>query len=64
MKLNQLYSNFKISKNLEFIFVLILIIISIAITFIYNSSKNYSEKNKYPLIKGENEKIHFFNYEA
>ena len=44
MKLNQLYSNFKISKNLEFIFVLILIIISIAITFIYNSSKNYSEK--------------------
>ena len=44
MKLNQLYFNFKISKNLEFIFVLILIIISIAITFIYNSSKNYSEK--------------------
>ena len=44
MKLNQLYSNFKISKNLEFVFVLILIIISIAITFIYNSSKNYSEK--------------------
>ena len=44
MKLNQLYSNFKISKNLEFIFVLILIIISIAITFIYNSSKSYSEK--------------------
>ena len=44
MKLNQLYFNFKISKNLEFIFVLILIIISIAITFIYNSSKSYSEK--------------------
>ena len=44
MKINQLYSNFKISKNLEFIFVLILIIISIAITFIYNSSKSYSEK--------------------
>ena len=44
MKLNQLYFNFKVSKNLEFIFVLILIIISIAITFIYNSSKNYSEK--------------------
>ena len=44
MKLNQLYFNFKISKNLEFIFVLILIIVSIAITFIYNSSKSYSEK--------------------
>tara|TARA_Y100001958_G_scaffold158126_1_gene155102 strand:- start:553 stop:1854 length:1302 start_codon:yes stop_codon:yes gene_type:complete len=44
MKLNQIYSNFKISRNLEFIFVLILIIISISITFIYNSSKSYSEK--------------------
>ena len=44
MKLNQLYFNFKVSKNLEFIFVLILIIVSIAITFIYNSSKSYSEK--------------------
>ena len=50
MKLNQLYSNFKISKNLEFIFVLILIIISIAITFIYNSSKNYSEKQYIDLL--------------
>ncbi len=50
MKLNQIFSPYKISKNLEFFFVLILILISIAITLIYNSSKSYSEKQYVNLI--------------
>ena len=44
MKLNLKISNFKISKNLELIFVLILILISIIITMIYNVSRSNSEK--------------------
>ena len=44
MKLNLKISNFKISKNLELIFVLILIVISIIITMIYNVSRSNSEK--------------------
>ena len=44
MKLNLKISSFKISKNLEFIFVLILIVVSIIITMIYNVSRSNSEK--------------------
>jgi len=50
MKLNLKLSEFRVGKNLEFLFVLLLILISIIITQIYNFSREMSKKEHANLI--------------